>query len=366
MRYESPSGRGWLRRFAIEFCLVVALLVVLSLLIHLFDLDLRASNLFARPDELPNWWGKENLFLDALYDYGVWPADLLAIGALIALIVSIFRSVLRRYRRTYIFLVLVLALGPGLLINMVLKEHWGRPRPREIVEFGGPKTFLVVGERGIPGNGASFPSGHASMGFYFLCLYVLWRGRRPRAARWGMVGGLAGGALMGFQRMAVGAHFLSDVVWSGGVVYLTALVLDMALPREGDEPGVRRIATPVALAVVGAGTIAIALFGTPKYLESEERYGPLERGAEVRVSSILNGIETRLGQSTIQTDGSVLSILTRVRAYGYFDSELTTVFESREVGDTLEAKLLILPQGPFSSLRPEFTTCIEAGGTAKP
>ncbi len=39
------------------------------------------------------------------------------------------------------FSVASLALGPGLLVNGVLKEHSHRPRPEQTMEFGGPWRF---------------------------------------------------------------------------------------------------------------------------------------------------------------------------------------------------------------------------------
>src|SRR5690606_18360570 len=46
--------------------------------------------------------------------------------------------------RDSLFGLLALALGPGLLVNGILKEVWGRARPREILEFGGDATFTPV------------------------------------------------------------------------------------------------------------------------------------------------------------------------------------------------------------------------------
>src|SRR5580693_1797334 len=38
--------------------------------------------------------------------------------------------------RAALFLVLTLIFGPGLITNSLLKEHWGRARPIDVVEFG--------------------------------------------------------------------------------------------------------------------------------------------------------------------------------------------------------------------------------------
>ena len=42
--------------------------------------------------------------------------------------------------RAAVFLVLSLLLGPGLLVNVILKDNWGRPRPGSVVEFGGTQS----------------------------------------------------------------------------------------------------------------------------------------------------------------------------------------------------------------------------------
>src|SRR5437773_3148766 len=44
--------------------------------------------------------------------------------------------------RAAIFLIATLALAPGLMANVILKDFWGRPRPAEIQEFYGPEKFV--------------------------------------------------------------------------------------------------------------------------------------------------------------------------------------------------------------------------------
>src|SRR6185369_1096288 len=43
--------------------------------------------------------------------------------------------------RAALFLIATLALAPGLMANVILKDNWGRPRPVEIQEFYGPEQF---------------------------------------------------------------------------------------------------------------------------------------------------------------------------------------------------------------------------------
>lgn len=122
-------------------------------------------------------------------------------------------------RRKLSFLLLALALGPGLLVNGVFKAEWGRARPVTVAELGGDRIFTPPGvisdqcERNC-----SFVSGHASMGFFPLVLAWVF-GRR----RWLLVG-VASGALVGLGRMLQGAHFFSDVLFAGWTVYWTALL----------------------------------------------------------------------------------------------------------------------------------------------
>ena len=67
------------------------------------------------------------------------------------------------------FMALSMALGPGLVVNVGLKDHWHRPRPVQIVEFGGPMEFRPIWR----GDGAcktncSFPSGEVSSSTWLL------------------------------------------------------------------------------------------------------------------------------------------------------------------------------------------------------
>ena len=124
--------------------------------------------------------------------------------------------------RALVFLVLVLIIGPGLIANSLLKNNWGRARPSQIDLFGGDKLFspaFAISDQ-CPGN-CSFVSGDASLVFALLALAVVWTGDRRRAAF--AIGGF--GALVGFVRMAQGAHFLSDVVVAALLMAATVLLL---------------------------------------------------------------------------------------------------------------------------------------------
>jgi len=118
---------------------------------------------------------------------------------------------LRAWRARLTFLWLALALGPGLLVNVLLKEQVERPRPYQVVELGGPQAFVPAFAHPPPGaSGASFVSGHAAVAFYVGALAWVF----PRRRRAWAVAGIGFGLAMGLTRMSAGAHFLSDVVFA--------------------------------------------------------------------------------------------------------------------------------------------------------
>jgi lipid A 4'-phosphatase len=66
-----------------------------------------------------------------------------------------------------LYLLFTLSLGPGILVNGILKTQIGRARPINIVEFGGNKIFSKVAINAYECDGdCSFPSGHASTAYY--------------------------------------------------------------------------------------------------------------------------------------------------------------------------------------------------------
>jgi lipid A 4'-phosphatase len=216
-----------------DFLLALALLAGATALIAATGLDLALESRFYQAGkgwsltDLNPWYG--------LYHYGIIPAYLLCGGALALLVAGYFRAAAVRWRRSALFLVLLMALGPGLLVNMVFKDHWGRPRPRQMLVFGGDRPFHQVWERGVGQTGRSFPSGHASAAFYLMAPYFVLRRRNRNRARLVLLGGVGYGVLMGLARMVQGGHFPSDVLWAGGIVYLVGLSLYYLLRLDLDD-----------------------------------------------------------------------------------------------------------------------------------
>jgi lipid A 4'-phosphatase len=126
-----------------------------------------------------------------------------------------------------LYVALVLAIGPGLLINSVLKDNSHRPRPASVQEFGGPEPYAPPFDfAGVCDVNCSFVAGDPAIGFALLAPALLLPPRRRGA---GIAVALGLGALLGLMRMLQGGHFLSDVIFSGIVVSATVLGLHWAM-----------------------------------------------------------------------------------------------------------------------------------------
>ena len=142
--------------------------------------------------------------------------------------------------RSVLFLALGLALGPGLLVNVILKDNWGRPRPLQVQQFGGPLEFRpwYKTDGACPKN-CSFVSGETSGAFWLVAPASLAPGplRLPAVAL-----ALGVGVLTGVLRVAFGGHFPSDVLFAGLLTLLIVALLRMILIKpakqglRGDDP----------------------------------------------------------------------------------------------------------------------------------
>lgn len=133
----------------------------------------------------------------------------------------------RGRRRAATFLLLVLLIGPGLIVNL-FKDTWGRARPVNVEEMGGDRRFTpaLVPSDQCPRN-CAFTSGHAAFGFWWMAPAFVDRRRR---GMW-LALGLALGLGIGLLRIAQGGHFVSDVLFSGWIVYGTMLALRALILR---------------------------------------------------------------------------------------------------------------------------------------
>ncbi|QFY63272.1 phosphatase PAP2 family protein (plasmid) [Rhizobium grahamii] len=117
-----------------------------------------------------------------------------------------------------------LALGTGLITNLVLKGHSGRPRPSGTDLFGGGNRFMPAGSfHGACQANCSFVSGEASGAGWLICVLIL---LPPRYRAWVAPPVILVSLSTAFLRVAVGAHYTSDVVlgWLLSIVIFAGLL----------------------------------------------------------------------------------------------------------------------------------------------
>lgn len=254
------TGRGTALSFT-GFVLATAAIIVLFRVFP--EIDLWFQSLF--------WTKADGFFLKnsdfAIFFYkGIrWATPV--VGGILAVVIlhGLFGSKPRtkRWLRPSLATLATIAIGAGLIVNVMLKDQWGRARPSQIVEFGGVMQFtppFALAEQCV--RNCSFVAGHPSMVFALFGLALFATRYRGLA----LVAVALGGALAGLGRIMQGGHFLSDVIFSGVVMFVTAWVihrivialpLDRPLPRAGASPGARRAMGEVAALLRDVADVAI-------------------------------------------------------------------------------------------------------------
>ncbi len=193
--------------------------IVSSLLFVLFpEIDLYVSSLFYDN----GFYLKGSMYEVFFYKSVPIVVSTLGIGSVSLFLYNTIarKNILSLNKRVIIYIILVLALAPGLIVNTTLKENWGRARPAEIKEFGGDKTFtpvFILSDQ----KGNSFSSGHGAAAFSVLGFALLARKRRKLWITLALTYGVA----VSFARIIGGGHFLSDNVASFFIVYITTYAL---------------------------------------------------------------------------------------------------------------------------------------------
>jgi len=192
---------------------------IISFIFILFpDIDIAFSSLFYDG----GFYLKGSLYEVFFYKSVPIVVSTLAVGSIVLYTYNKItkHNILSIDNRKILYIVLVLALAPGLIVNATFKENWGRARPAEIKQFGGDKTFtpaFVLSDQ----KGNSFSSGHGSAAFSVLGFALLARKRREL---W-IALALSYGVAVSFARIIGGGHFLSDNITSFFVVYITTHIL---------------------------------------------------------------------------------------------------------------------------------------------
>jgi lipid A 4'-phosphatase len=207
--------------FTMRIFLLISFVLAIVFVVHP-ELDLQVSHLFYTQSD--GFFLKKNPIVIFLFRMipvlvGVIMAGL---GALVIAINVKKRKFFGLGNKEIAYLFLAFVLGPGLIVNTVFKEHWGRARPSQVTEFGGDKHFspaFIISDQCT--HNCSFISGHASVAFYLIAFgLILQRWRRPVISMAVMYG-----IIIGLVRIMQGGHFLSDVLFSGVFTSLSVIWL---------------------------------------------------------------------------------------------------------------------------------------------
>lgn len=196
---------------AVLIALAALTLVALAVFAIWPGLDIAVAGLFVGPDGFAGQSAAARL-----------GRDFFRVTPFVVLAIFIGLHVARRFGRAVpcapsfralVFLVATMALAPGVLVNLGLKDHWHRPRPINTQDFGGSQEFRPwYRNDGACYKNCSFVSGEASTGFWMVAPAIL---LPPPVRGPALVVALAFGAGASLLRMAFGAHYLSDVLLGG-------------------------------------------------------------------------------------------------------------------------------------------------------
>ncbi|GGB38933.1 phosphoesterase [Roseibium aquae] len=220
-----PHGNTTAFRRAMALCarrplvLLALYVAAVSLVFLIFpSLDLWASGMFY--NERAGFWAQHEPFLSQVRHLGphlvMWVAVTMVAVVLLKLILPDRPPVLPL--RIPVFLTSTLILGPGILVNAILKDNWGRPRPRSVEDFGGdlPHQLVWIPTDYCESN-CSFVSGEASAGIWLTALAFI----VPAAWRIGVLAFVLPLCLvLSVNRVAFGGHFLSDTMISWGLTLM--------------------------------------------------------------------------------------------------------------------------------------------------
>lgn len=228
----------------------LAVAVVVGLVFGLYpELDVRVTALLFNPEF--HTFGMRQALVP-VRDAAMWLVTAMVAVPVLALAYKVAMPHKRMLLpgRAVLFLIGTLALGPGLLVNVIAKEHWGRPRPVDVRSLGGDETFVAWWDpRGTCPKNCSFVSGDVSGGFWAMAPAALapapWRPVAYTAA-------ILFGAGIGVIRMLFGGHFFTDVVFAGVFTFLIIWVVFNLLYRrratslsdDAIEQAIERVARP--------------------------------------------------------------------------------------------------------------------------
>ena len=183
------------------------------------DFDIFFSSLF--------YYGNSQFFLQSYDTLSIIFRDIflpfLIFYLLVLPIIAYFLPINKLYMghnfllKELVFVILTSLTALVLVVNILLKNLWGRTRPNDIFQFGGTDAFSPWYKLGdVCVSNCSFVSGDASVGFALILFYFITK------KIFYIYLSVACGLCLGIIRIIAGGHFLSDVVFSQ--ILVTAVI----------------------------------------------------------------------------------------------------------------------------------------------
>ncbi len=201
-------------------------ILLAAIFIKFPQIDIYVSGLFYIEGQ--KFYLKENSILMFLHNSVTYVTTFMAVLWISLIIATSIkkRPVFGLSRIRAIYLLLALIIGPGIVVNAIFKDQWGRARPSQIEMFGGKSEFtpaFIISDQCE--SNCSFVSGDPSVGFYLLALALA----IPRYRKLFICASLSAGVVLSATRIIQGGHFLSDTIFSGIFTFTVIYLLYIAL-----------------------------------------------------------------------------------------------------------------------------------------
>lgn len=199
--------------------------------------DIYLSGLFA--DGKNGFPLDDNAFLESLrWLYMIEVAILCVVPTYMLFFARIKADIVRIPAQFWGFLIGSFFLGPLVLVNLIFKSNWGRPRPAQIEEFGGPWQFTppyYISDQCqlncsfVSGEGSAIATGGILLGFIF------WH-MAPKTRTF-MIPAITVFSAFGIAlRYVKGRHFMSDsllaILFCAVIILLLHRLLNLSRTHE--------------------------------------------------------------------------------------------------------------------------------------
>ena len=208
--------KGFFYLNKVYFSLIIFFFLVVILAVG-SSIDIYLSSLF--------YYGKSHFLLQSYYVVTIFfrkiVLPLIIIYIYILPIISIFfplKLLYFNYKfnvKDLIFLWITGTVNLLIIVNIFLKNNWGRARPGDIYQLGGKENFSPWYQiSNACDTNCSFVSGDAGVGFSLIAIYFL---TKKEIFFWlSMLFGFS----LGLIRIMEGGHFVSDILMSAVILYL--------------------------------------------------------------------------------------------------------------------------------------------------